>query len=185
MDSSMKRDIEAIAVRHGFSAEAAQAMWSAMVRGNGSMAQFNHPEFAGFGQWMRGGMTMVGDMFDSSLKSRVDALCNDLSRLHADHPVSAGLMSGTSQSPANWWPEELGMPGSSGGQNSMRYAYFPQTRRLAIDENGQVSIYDTLDHRIGGVSQQQSSATSLTFTSQHGPVNVSELPLVGAGAPRR
>jgi hypothetical protein len=38
------------------------------------MAQFSHPEFGGSGQWMRGGMSMIGDMFNSGLKSRVDSL---------------------------------------------------------------------------------------------------------------
>ena len=54
----------------------------------------------------------------------------------------------------NWYPSELGNPSSSGSQNNIRYGYFPQTRRLAIDYNGSVTIYDTLDHNIGGVSQQ-------------------------------
>ena len=57
-----------------------RARWSpALQRGWGSMAQFNHPEFGGYGQWMRGGMTMVGDMFNASLRNRVDALALDLS----------------------------------------------------------------------------------------------------------
>lgn len=33
------------------------------INGNGSMAQFSHPEFSGSGQWMRGGMIMVSDIF--------------------------------------------------------------------------------------------------------------------------
>jgi hypothetical protein len=35
---------------------------------------------------MRGGMSMIGDMFNSSLKSRVDALCSDLAALVANQP---------------------------------------------------------------------------------------------------
>jgi hypothetical protein len=41
-----------------------------------------------------------------------------------------------------------------------------------------VTVYDTLDHQIGGVSQQQGSGGSLTFTSQYGTVSVSSLPIV-------
>jgi hypothetical protein len=78
MNISRLQEIAAIAKRHGFSAEAGQEMWSSLVRGNGSMAPFNHPDYAGSGQWMRGGMTMVGDMFNHSLKARVDGVCNDL-----------------------------------------------------------------------------------------------------------
>jgi hypothetical protein len=37
---------------------------------------------------------------------------------------------------SNWWPADLGIPSSLGAQNEVRYAYFPVTRRLAIDING-------------------------------------------------
>src|SRR5476649_88462 len=70
-----------LAQRHGFSPDAVATMLDAVVNGNGGMAQFSHPEFGGSGQWMRGGMTMIGDMFNNTLKSRVDALCVELSSL--------------------------------------------------------------------------------------------------------
>jgi hypothetical protein len=60
----------------------------------------------------------------------------------------------------------------------MRYAWFSQARRLAIESNGQVIIYDTLDHNIGGVSQQQSGGYSVTFSSQYGYVDLSRLPVI-------
>jgi len=60
----------------------------------------------------------------------------------------------------------------------MRYAYFSQARRLAIELNGRVTIHDTLDHRIGGFSQQQSQGGSLCLSSQHGLVDVASLPVV-------
>ena len=41
-----------------------------------------------------------------------------------------------------------------------------------------MTVYDTLDHQIGGVSQQQGAGASLTFTSQHGTVPVASLPVV-------
>jgi hypothetical protein len=50
------------------------------------MAQFNRPELGGSGQWMRGGMTLVGDMFNYGLKSKVDGLCSELSQLFAAEP---------------------------------------------------------------------------------------------------
>jgi hypothetical protein len=79
---------------------------------------------------------------------------------------------------SNWWPADLGMPGSTGGQNNLRYAYFPGARRLAVDINGQVSVYDTGQHQIGGFSQQQSGDQSITFTSQFGLVRVADLPRI-------
>ena len=78
----------------------------------------------------------------------------------------------------NWWPADLGIAGSTGGQNNMRYAYFPAARRLAIDINGQVAVYDTGQHQIGGFSQQQSGDQSITFNSQFGLVRVADLPRV-------
>jgi hypothetical protein len=72
-----------------------------------------------------------------------------------------------------------------GAQDTMRYAYFPATRRLAIDLNGKVTVYDTQDHQISGVSQQQPGLGSLSFSSQLGDVDLSGLHVVsGAEGPR-
>lgn len=205
--------------RHGFSADAVETMLNAVVNGNGSMAQFSHPEFGGSGQWMRGGMSMIGDMFNSGLKARVDALCGDLSNLVASHPdlIRTGSFQsqtqggqqqtggtgfqqqtgGSAGSPASlfvpppagaasgtWWPGDLGWPNSTGAQNNVRYAYFAQAHRLAIDLNGTVTVYDALDHQIGGFSQQQSYGGSLSFTSQYGLIDVASLPVISVnGAP--
>lgn len=183
-----KRALDDIASRHGFSAQAVLSMLESVVNGNGTMAQFSHPEFSGSGQWMSGGMTMVSDMFNQQLKNRVNSLCSDLARLLGNQ--SDWLESTASESPgqgghprhqADWWPADLHRPNSTGGQNSVRYAYFAQARRLAIELDGKVTVYDTLDHRISGFSQQQSGGSLLTFCSQHGVVDVSGLPVV---APR-
>ncbi|MDP3539425.1 MAG: SHOCT domain-containing protein [Azonexus sp.] len=167
--------VNAIALRYNLSQDAVVHMLIAVNNGAGSMAQFNCPELGGSGQWMRGGMTMVGDMFNHGLKMTVDNLCNELSGYLANMQVFLPIPQGTYGS-AQWWPGDLGSPFSSGAQNNIRYAVFPQ--RLAIESNGQVSVYDTLNHQIGGVSQQQGGDTSLTFSSQFGTISVSSLPLV-------
>ncbi|MDB5886814.1 MAG: hypothetical protein JWR74_2985 [Polaromonas sp.] len=212
-----------IAQRHGFSTDAVISMLESVFHGNGSMAQFNHPEFSGSGQWMSGGMTMVSDMFNNQLKGRVNSLCAELSQLLANQPELLRAESFQSQnqgsqqqsshagqqfsnSPANpadslfqapapgmspdWWPLDLRWPNSTGAQNGMRYAYFAQARRLAIESNGNVCVYDTQDHQIGGFSQQQSSGGSINFSSQYGLVDVARLPVIsinglqqGGGAP--
>ena len=41
-----------------------------------------------------------------------------------------------------------------------------------------MAIYDTLNHQIGGFSQQQGSGGSITFTSQYGTVNLASLPML-------
>lgn len=146
------------------------------------MAQFGHPELGGTGQWMRGGMTMVGDMFNASLQARVAALCEDMARLYLDHPdwqeVEARSGAGS-----QWWPAGLGAPASSGNQNGFDYAYFPASRRLAIRRGGGVELYDTGHHLICGVSQQQGGMDFLSFASQSGPVSLDELRRVDAAPP--
>ena len=214
--------INDIAQRHGFGPDAVLSMLESVINGNGSMAQFGHPEFSGSGQWMRGGMIMVSDMFNNHLKGRIDALCNDLSNLIANQPdlvrsgsfqsqsqggqggqggqrqgsYDSGQQSGTQAqnsfgpigqaslfvAPApgtsgDWWPGDLRWPNSTGAQNGVRYAYFAQARRLAIEVNGRVTVYDTLDHQIGGFSQQQSIGGSVSFNSQYGLIDVASLPI--------
>lgn len=200
--------IDDIARRHGISMDAALSMLDAVIRGNGSMAQFSHPEFSGSGQWMRSGMTMVSDMFNNHLKNRVDALCFELSNLVASQPdlVRTGSFQSQSQNgqeqfngshghssyntssssntslfvppPPDWWGPDLRWPNSTGAQNGVRYAYFAQARRLAIEVNGTVTVYDTLDHQIGGFSQQQSVGGTLSFNSQYGLIDVASLPVL-------
>ncbi|MEM7015782.1 MAG: SHOCT domain-containing protein [Pseudomonadota bacterium] len=190
--------------RYGFSQDAVTHMLFAVLNGNGSMAQFNHSEFAGSGQWMRGGMLMLGDMFNHSLKGSVDGLCSEISDILAREPglMRSGSFQSQSQSgsshqqqaagaigagesslfvpdPAtNWWPKEFGAPSATGNQNNIRYAYFGNTCRLAVESNGEVWVYDTQDHQIGGFSQQQGAGGSILFTSQYGTVNLSSLPVV-------
>ena len=167
-----------IAQRHGLSREAVQAMLFAVHAGGGTMAQFSIPELGGSGQWMRGGMTMVGgNMFDNALKARVDALCAELAQLLATTTVfPASTAGGAGLTSGNWWPADLGVPSSSGGQNDARYAIFPGTRRLAIQINGVTRIFDTGEHQIGGVQQQQGGGSgTVSFTSQFGTFDVSSL----------
>lgn len=167
--------INDIANRYGLSYNSAVSMLVSVNQGGGSMAQFSVPEL-GSGQWMRGGMTMVGDMFNYGLKNTVNNLCAELSNVLANNQVFQPLPQGTGGN--NWWPGDLGAPSSSGSQNNTRYAFFPQARRLAVQRDGQVTVFDTLDHNIGGVSQQQGGGSSLTFTSQYGTLSTLNLPLV-------
>ena len=81
--------------------------------------------------------------------------------------------------PERWWPNKLGEPNSVGGQNDLRYAYFADIHRLAVQRGGKITLYDTGHHRIGGVSQQQQNNDSAaTFTSQIGDVRLDDLKVV-------
>jgi hypothetical protein len=81
-----RQRIEELAQRYSVSTDAVMTLLQALVNSNGTMAQFNHWELGGGGQWMRGGMTMVGDMFNYGLKSKVDGLCSELSQLLSQQP---------------------------------------------------------------------------------------------------
>ncbi len=167
--------------RYNLSQDAVIHMIIAVSNGGGTMAQFNSPELGGGGQWMQGGMTMVGDMFNYGLKNTVNNLCAEISNALSRMQIFPLAPAGTRAS-NQWWPMDLGVPFSSGGQNNTRYAVFPH--RLAVELNGAVTVYDTLDHNIGGVSQQQGGDTSLTFSSQYGTISVTTLPIIsGQGTP--
>ena len=177
--------VSELSSRYGVSTDAVRTMLDAVNNGRGTMAQFNIPELGGSGQWMRGGMTMVGNMFDHGLKSRVDGLCRDLSAVLSQHQVYPPRETGSSSFGGNsfgggsWWPSDLGSPSSSGGQNGSQYAVFPGSRRLAVLVGGELAVYDTLDHSIGGVQQQQGGGPgSLEFTSQYGTFTAGSLPRV-------
>src|SRR5471030_2145759 len=72
--------------RYFVSTDAVLSLMQALINGGGTMAQFYHSELGGGGQWMRGGMTMVGDMFNHGLKAKVDGLCSELSQLLVQQP---------------------------------------------------------------------------------------------------
>ncbi len=181
------RAIQDLAQRYGVSVDAVRTLLLAVSAGGGTLAQFYHPELGGNGQWMSGGMTMVGDMFNHGLKVTVNGLCSELSSLLSSQKIFVPLPAQSSVEGAvfsgnDWWPADLGTPSSMGGQNDAKYAYFPQTQRLAILQGGKIKLYDTLNHRIGGVQQQQGGvAGSLTFTSQLGTFGVETLPPVIPG----
>ena len=78
-----------------------------------------------------------------------------------------------------WWPEGLGTsPDAAGSQNNVRYAYFADKQRLAVDTGKGVRVYATGEHHISGVSQSQGDST--VFTSQHGEVSLGDLQPVDA-----
>jgi hypothetical protein len=183
--------VSALAARYAMGVDAVKLMLDAVARGGGTMAQFNLPEFGGSGQWMRGGMIMVGDMFNNSMKATVDNLCNELSGLLASQatlfaplpqaptPGDAEAVKSWSSSPGAWWPLELGYPAATGAQNNERYAYFPKIRRLAVEYGGRVEVYDTTGYEIRGFAQQQqNSSGGIAFMTQRGVVRPDSFPRV-------
>lgn len=207
-----QRKVNDLADRYNIQPATVETLLRAIVQGNGTMAQFNLPELGGQGQWMKGGMTMVGDMFNAHLKSTVEKLSGELAELAStnllfeekvavanDFPENRTEMSNARyaadtihaerasfQQSTTSWPAIFGNPTASGSQNDVRYAYFASVRRLVIESEGKRTIYDTKHHQITGISQQQGSESSYRFTSQDGPVDLSSLQLVSdPDAPRQ
>lgn len=190
--------ISAVADKHGLSEEAVRELARAVSSGNHRSAQFSHPDLGGSGQWMAGGMTQVGDMFNNDLKAKVSAACEDLAGMadggssdqgasegdsdqdgDSDQEGSAGDDRAEGQASGSqskdWWPDGLGRPSSTGSQNDTAYAVFPDEHRLAIRKGDDVRVFDTGDHQISGVSQQQGSIEDTTFSSQNGTVRAGDL----------
>jgi hypothetical protein len=163
-------DYKRIAQQHGVSEDAVRHLHQALQRGNGTMAQFNHPDLGGSGQWMPG-MTMVGDMFNTALKARVEALVVALlDAAPASPPPIAPI-----PSPQSWWDPALGVPAQTGAQNAMAYAYFPKFNVLELRHGVEVSRYDTTGYTITGVQQQQTTLLAdLRFTTQTGSVGLTD-----------
>lgn len=178
-DSTLISDV---AKRNGVSEGAVKTVYDALRAGHGTMAQFSHPEFGGMAQWSSG-MTMVGDMFNDRMKATLNAVASELADHIRKSPAprsddreeSEVSYRSSSRPSSSWWPSGLGSPSSTGAQNDLRYAIFPDSRRLVIDDGGNRTVYDTGDHRISGVSQAQSSDQTITFNSQNGLVRLSEL----------
>ena len=164
----MADTVEALARRHGLSRGAVQALADALAAGGGTAAQWNHPDLGGMGQWS-GGMLQIGAMFDHGLKARVAAAIEDLAR------AVGGAASAGARAPGAWWPDELGEPAASGAQNAMRYACFPERRRLAVERDGSVTVYDTGRHRLTGFSQAQGGGEPLRFSGPDGTVTLADL----------
>ena len=76
-----KESVKTLAEKYAISEDAISTLIEALISGRGTAAQFNHPDLGGMGQWVQGGMIMIGDMFNNDLKHRVGSLCTELAKL--------------------------------------------------------------------------------------------------------
>ena len=150
---SAEPDFAGLSARTGLSEGALRVLWAALLRTRGALAQFDHAELGGMGQWMRGGMTQIGDMFNSALAAKVAMAC----ALMAEQAASG-------EPPGReWWPVELGTPSSTAGQNDWAYALFPAAGRLVVLARGVVTLYDVSGVEVRGVGMQ--SGTTVVYTA--------------------
>lgn len=167
MDSAR---IKQLSQEYNISEGAIHVLIQALARGNRTMAQFNHPELGGSGQWMPS-MIMIGDMFNHELKARVNALCHKLAQ-EVELPTTP-MPPMPTLSFDNWWSIDptFTTPTATGSQNNSHYAYFRSIQRLLIKREGTIYLYSTTGHDIVGASQQQSNANGvLAFQTTTGVV---------------
>jgi hypothetical protein len=82
------------------------------------------------------------------------------------------------------WPSELGIASTSGTSAEMRYAYFPQNRRLAVESRGILTIYDTAEYQFRGMLEAHSAeAVGVSILTQRGRVRLSDLVTVSSPLP--
>src|ERR1700679_2697318 len=82
------------------------------------------------------------------------------------------------------WPSELGTASTSGTSPDMRYAYFPQNRRLAVEWHGVLTIYDTAEYQFRGMLEAHSAeAIGTSILTQRGRVRLTDLATVSAPPP--
>lgn len=178
--------IPSIAERYHISVDAARQVERALRATGGRQAQFDHADLGGMGQWAPG-MVQVGRMGDHQLKHRVAGLCAEIAAIVCGSDTAgAGAFAREPGTPPaasrvdmaageSWWPADYGTPAASGRQQGLRYAYFPVRRCLLVENGARIDCYETGDHQIVGVSQQQSHTSTLAFTSQLGEIKLDQL----------
>jgi hypothetical protein len=77
------------------------------------------------------------------------------------------------------WPTEPGIASTSGTSADMRYAYFPQNRRLAVECAGVLTIYDTAEYQFRGMLQAHPAENlGISILTQRGRIRLTDLATV-------
>jgi hypothetical protein len=92
--------------------------------------------------------------------------CGECSTTRTPAPAAASWgMASPAGGAGAWWPAELGVPAASGSQNALRSASFPVQRCLVIAVHEHVRLYNTLDHQMSGVPQEQGRGSTVWWMS--------------------
>lgn len=81
--------IATLAAGHNISESAVETLWQAVEAGNGTAAQFNHPELGGMGQWMAGSMAVVSDFNEAHMQETITQLCTTIATYLQNRAVAA------------------------------------------------------------------------------------------------
>jgi hypothetical protein len=173
--------IPSIAERYHVSIDAAREVERALRATGGRQAQFSHPELGGTGQWMPG-MLMIHAAADRQLRTRVEGLLDEVAAVvrGSDTAAPAALARDPDAPPAlsrvdlpageSWWPAPYGHPAAQGCQSGIRYAWFPGRCCVLVQVGSRIDCYDTAEHQVRGVGQQQGSSSRLVLTTASGEI---------------
>ena len=114
-----RRIVDDVARRHGFSSDAVTSMLISVWLGMATRRSSTIRSSAASANGRKGGMTMIGDMFNNNLKGRVASLCQELAGLIQNQPMFAVPAQSQSQSQGGGWQGQSGgsfqQQGSGGG----------------------------------------------------------------------
>lgn len=157
---AMEQHLNQLAAKYQVSRAAVDVIIQSLLQTDGRAAQFNHPELGGMGQWMPT-MVMIGEMGNSSLQTKVAALCQELAQLVQTEAVTTVRVN------RPWWPMQWGKPSTQSQQNDMAYAYFPTQGRLAVKLGAEVGLFDTTGHLLTGFSMQNGQLVVQTSAGEY------------------
>jgi hypothetical protein len=109
------------------------------------------------GQWQNG-MVMISDMFNNSLKNKVNNLCVELSTI-IKQEFTVG--------------NKPVIPSLLGKSNETSYAYYQDANILELQVKGVLKTYDTTGYIITGVQQSQSNnIQNIILNHTKGTINI-------------
>lgn len=170
------KKIQEIAAKYNVSEQTVRTLLDGLKGSGGRQVQFNISELGGMGQW-QGGMVMIGDMFNNSLKAKVAELCSELAPLsHSLTEEEKKQESAAAETEKKPVEKKRASASFSGSQNGHKYAYYASENILEMEENGQVTQYSTEGYALSGVQQSQDNGgRTLSFSYPGGTVSVKDL----------
>ncbi|AEI50688.1 hypothetical protein [Runella slithyformis] len=169
------KKIQEIAEKYNVSEQTVRTLLEGLKASGGRQVQFNISELGGMGQW-QGGMVMIGDMFNNSLKAKVAELCSELAPLSQSMDEEAKGQDADIAETDRKSVEKRPSASFSGSQNGHQYAYYASENMLEMEQNGQVTRYSTEGYALSGVQQSQDNGgRSLRFSYPGGTVSVNDL----------
>jgi hypothetical protein len=132
-------------------------------------------------------MLMIHAGADRQLRTRVEGLLDEVAAVvRGSETAAPAALQRDPGSPAaasrvdlpageSWWPASYGHPTAHGCQSGIRYALFPGRHCVLVQIGSRIDCYDTADHQVHGVGQQQGHSSRLVLSTATGEVPLDRL----------